>query len=510
MVRPALPSQFVGTAGYVFSKDLYNKFHVAPTKIDVGNLTGVIVREVELWNAYLVSKVCQAVGKGGMDGIDVDVEETGFTIGALQSRTFTLTIQMDGPPVIDAHLTMDFGSEVLITVVIIGRRIVAWVWPVQAPMRETLEWFSDVIASRSGKEQRARLRNSPRQAFTINAFARFADEATSIETAIYGWQARSWALPLWAEKIRVTTALPVGTTGVDVDTRFSDFRPTGLVMLWQSPEVNETLQLSDVTSSRLAFVLPTTVAFTGPVYALPVRTVRMLGNAKRYDYLADASRFECNFLVIDNVEFAGDPSPVQYKELDVLLDRIIVEGDFLVREIDRPMNVIDYHVGTATIDVPRAYSTSTYEMRWQVDSPEEAWAMRKWFHRRAGRVVPFWAPTWRTDLSLVDTVGAAEKSFRIRDVSFSRLLYGTPVRKHLFVELVDGSQHFFEILGAVTGAPGEDIITIDGFFGQVVPPENVRRMSWLSLFRLDADTVEFSWDEVGHFTVAVPIKEIER
>lgn len=507
--RPSIPAHLAGVRTYSFADDLYDKFYLNPTKIDVGNLTGTITREVELWNAYRVPKVCQAVGKDGMDGIDVDVEETGFTLGALQSRTFNLTIQMDGPPIIEGHLDLDFGSAVVLTVVVVGRRIVAWVWLPKSPQNELLEWLTDIIEARDGSEQRARLRNAPRQSWEVSVLARTPAECAAIETALYGWQGRSWAMPVWPEQVEMQGPLATGATGVNVDTTRADHRPAGLVMLWQSPQVNETLQVSGVSSGRLDFVLPTSVAFgPGPILVMPVRTTRIVGAARRDDHVSGPAEFGARFLVVDNVEFVGDPAPVQYKGYDVLLDPLLAEGDMVQRQIERPMTVLDYGVGTCTIDAPRTYSTAGYEMRWRLRTQAEVWAMRKWLHRRAGRVAPFWMPSWRGDLELMATVGAAEKSIRVRDVSFSRLLYGCPVRRHIMVELTDGAQFFFEVLGAVTGNPGEDVLTIDGFIGRVTTPADVRRISWLSLHRLNTDAVQLQHDRAGVARLAVPVKEI--
>ena len=502
----AYSGDFVGGSpiDYVFGH-----IYLTPTYIDVGNLTGAIERTLTLWNAHFTRKTCREVRVGGMEGITVTPDYTTFSLAGLESLIFTITFEMDGAPVINAEMGFDFGSEEVHTATFVGRRIVAWVWLPKSPQNELLEWLTDIIEARDGSEQRARLRNAPRQSWEVTVLARTPMESAAIETALYGWQGRSWAMPVWPEQVEMQGPLAVGATGVNVDTTRADHRPAGLVMLWQSPQVNETLQVSGVSSGRLDFVLPTSVAFgPGPILVMPVRTTRIVGAARRDDHVSGPAEFGARFLVVDNVEFVGDPAPVQYKGYDVLLDPLLAEGDMVQRQIERPMTVLDYGVGTCTIDAPRTYSTAGYEMRWRLRTQAEVWAMRKWLHRRAGRVAPFWMPSWRGDLELMATVGAAEKSIRVRDVSFSRLLYGCPVRRHIMVELTDGAQFFFEVLGAVTGNPGEDVLTIDGFIGRVTTPADVRRISWLSLHRLNADAVQLQHDRAGVARLAVPVKEI--
>ncbi len=65
-----------------------------------------------------------------------------------------------------------------------------------------------------------------------------------------------------------------------------------------------------------------------------------------------------------------------------------------------------------------------------------------------------------------------------------------------------------EIMGAVVGNPGEDVFTLDAALGRVVTPEDVRRISWLSLHRLNTDAVQLQHDRAGVARLAVPVKEI--
>lgn len=503
--RPALPAQLGGVATYTFANDLYNRVYLSPSNIDVGNLTGTISRDIEIWNAFLVPETCTAFIAETLDGITFNAA-TGFVLAPLGSRTIRATFLMDGPPIISGRLRMQFGA-LEVSVSFAGRRIVAWVWRPDAPMTETLEWLTEIIESRDGSEQRRRLRNAPRQGFDVQVTAP-ESVAQVMDTAVYGWQARSWAMPMWAEQAVVATPLAAGATSVAVDATASDYRAGGLAMLWQSETVNEVLQVQAVAAGLVTFALPTTVAFTARTVLMPVRTARMTGPARRDDNAAGHAKFSASFIVTDNADLPGAAAPVQYAGYDVLLDALYTQGGVVRRDIDRPVEAIDFGKGIWTVDSPRDYSTAAYEMRWRLRNGAASWALRGWLHRRAGRLLPFWMPTWRGDLQLLATVGPNDATIRVADTGYARLLQGAPVRAHLMVELTDGTRLYRAVQAAATGSAGEELLTLATPFGREVAPAAVRRICWLVLCRLNADRISVEWRRAGVAWAVAPVKEV--
>lgn len=509
-----LPRTLSGLRAPGVRDDLFDRMYIYPTSIDVGNLTGIVTRDISIWNTFERTAVCVDVERIGMDGISTTFNYSGFSIGGLSGVLEHVVFAMDGPPMIAASLIFHFTigtEERSVRAFFAGRRIVAWVWRPQTPMREGLEWVTSILEGRDGSEQRIRLRNCPRQSWELDFQISGMAALQTLEVALYGWQSRSWAVPNWAEATILQGPIAAGTLSLSFDTTTSDYREDGLIMLWTSDTVNEVLQISEVAANGISLYLPVAVNFpAGPVLAMPIRIARMVEPARRTDNVTGDSSFSCQFLVTDNSASEGAPSEVQYQNMDVLLDPQLSPDTTVKREISRHGNKLDYTTGLWTVDSHLPYSSATSEMRWERKTRASAWALRQWLHRRAGRLTPFWMPTWREDLTLVATVPQASSTIRVRDTGYSRLLLGNIMRKHIMIELKDGSRYFREILGAATGDAGEEVVTINAALGVVVAPSDVKRISWLVLHRLDADAVVLLRQSAQRLSVAVPIKEIEQ
>lgn len=496
---------------------IFGHLYVSPLSFDVGNLTGATEYTLDIWNANLDDAVCTDVIRTGMEGISVGLDYDGFTLAGLVSLSVPVTFMMDGSPIIDGTLILVFlvgETEMSAQVTFAGRRIVAWQWLPMSTSRpvltERLEWLTEILTSRTRKEQRRMLRDAPRQSFAFASRLRTDAEAARLETALYGWHGRSWAMPVWAEQVAVDGPLAAGQTGVDVDTTRGDFRQGSMAMLWQSDAVNEVIILSGVMDTRLSFQLPTTVDFAaGRILVMPVRTARIVDTPRRGDHVQGGATFSARFLVSDNTELTSSASAVQYNGEDVLLDALYGEGGMVARDISRPMDVLDWQTGGVWYGDPSGFSASAWNMRWIMKTRDAVWQFRLWLHRRAGRVRPFWMPSWRdADLTLLATVGSTADTMRVADTAYTRLLAGSPTRRHIMVEMNDGTRYLRGIVGGTAGSAGEEILQLSSPFGADVAPASVRRICWLARCRLNADAVEIGWLRAGVATCTVPITEI--
>ena len=105
--------------------DFYNRIHISPASLELGNVASEQVSTINLWNAYLTPKILQNI-----DGVEEGLNVSGqpnppFTFAALQERAWNVSILPDGPSTLDALLTWQFGTEQA-QLRITGTRIVAF------------------------------------------------------------------------------------------------------------------------------------------------------------------------------------------------------------------------------------------------------------------------------------------------------------------------------------------------------------------------------------------------
>ena len=144
----ALPA--AGALAPNFGADWYDRIHVIPGRLALGNVISNLTRQIEVWNAWgsarMLSSVAASGTTGGITLAGQPAPPLGF--GPLQSRLYTLTVSTAGDPVIDAGYAFDFGAErPLLSVT--GRRIVVWSFRPDwsAGVTERLTWLTDVLAA---------------------------------------------------------------------------------------------------------------------------------------------------------------------------------------------------------------------------------------------------------------------------------------------------------------------------------------------------------------------------
>src|SRR3546814_15170582 len=105
---PAAVPKVVGAVAAVsYFDDFYNRIHIAPSRIDLGNLISVQTRNVVVWNAWLDQPrsltALDFVAAGGITATGEGALPLAFA--PLQQRTWSIAVGTEGPAVLDATLS---------------------------------------------------------------------------------------------------------------------------------------------------------------------------------------------------------------------------------------------------------------------------------------------------------------------------------------------------------------------------------------------------------------------
>src|SRR5574338_82295 len=91
----------VGAIAHSFERDWYNRVHIIPARIDLGNLFQDQLRTIDVWNAHFVSRTLSSILETGTDGLTLTrpggapTEPAAY--GALILLTYSLSISQQGP-----------------------------------------------------------------------------------------------------------------------------------------------------------------------------------------------------------------------------------------------------------------------------------------------------------------------------------------------------------------------------------------------------------------------------
>lgn len=496
-----LPGEFVST----FFNDWYNRIHFVPSLLEMGNLLSNQTRDIVVWNAYFVSKPIEGFAIAGGDGINViPPGEPPFNAAPLGRYTYVVEVSTQGPPTIGSTFTwLVDGIEYRVNVT--GRRVTTWSFkPNWAnPVDETLEWMTAIEASQDRTEQRTEQRDAPRR--VIEYSAQIKNNDTSLfESAMFGWADRMFALPLWMEPSNLTTAIEVGDTALAIATADRSYEANGLVMLYASASAYEAVEIESVADGLVTLKKGVEANWPVGTRVFPVMVARLDGAAN--------ARYIGEDKLEVPVRFVGSPAETPTR-LPAVAPALLYKG---VEVYTQGTNWIagmdvsfqpDYDLHDNQFGVfsprPRAgWPTIVKAHEWLSKTRVEATTLRAFFARRKGRLVPVWMPTGTADFKLLADVVQTDIALTVADNDYALLIAGHPARKHVIIQLRGGTNIIREIDTVAPQGDGTAQLRLMSAVGTNFTVKQVRRISYLGLYRLAGDAVTIS-----HKTTAASVTQ---
>lgn len=482
-----------------FVDDFYNRIIIDPTFINTGNLVSEQFYEISVFNGYFANKTLENIQVQTLDGLQLVGGTPPTVYGPLQTLNYQITISTDGPPSIDGNLLFDFeGTSDDITIHVTGSRIVMLPYQAALPWQEIYEWKTDVLTSNSGYEQRIRLRKNARH--TLRGYYPIPRGAVRAAfNRAYGWVQRPWAVAMWSD-IQYVGAINNGATSIICDTTKYDFRSNSLVCVWESHELNQVIEVTDVFAGSISLTRVMSGSFRR-AYLMPVRIGIPKGGIRR---LTDGSNTSLGieYEFKDNTDL-NPTAPTQFLGYDIYYDVTLMSSSELDEKIICRQDVVDFETGLVDYYPPWRYNRRARDAYFLNEDSEATWIFKKWLHRRAGRLRPYWLPTFENNLLLVaqGNVGSTLQcsSDDYRSMAADRL--------HLAIELTDGTWYPRTVTGS--SIVNSSVINVGIDTPLNVDASRIRQICYLGLHRLDTDRVELDWIGGGVNAASIRILELK-
>ena len=298
--------------------DWFDLWIVQPGSLALGNILTTQVRTLELLNNFRSEfRDWEAFVNNAGAGIDAtNLPGLPLTFAPLSSFLLNIQVSTAGPPSISGTLDFDIDLDPpnILVVPVTGNRITLFQYRPQSPIKETLEFKTDIIELNDGTEQRINVREAPRQNFKF--LVRTDDDRTrdSINAVLFDWQARVFGVPVWHESKALDAPLAVNDTTVQVDTAFADFRAGGLAMIYDNNFRAETLEILTVNPTNLELDVGVTIAFDAVnTIVIPVRTALTKPQLSNKRFAIGPSDFSVEFTTLDNVDLADSSAFATYQ-----------------------------------------------------------------------------------------------------------------------------------------------------------------------------------------------------
>ena len=483
----------VGAPQAMFGDDFFDRIHVAPQVLNLGNVSSVQQRAVRVWNAYRARALTltDAALAGGEGIVLTAPGMPPLPFAPLSERTWQIAVSTDGPPVIAATLAFQFDGFAQIPVVITGQRIVAWAFVPDwsRGVLERLEWKTDILTSPTQVEQRRGLRSTPRRSFEATMIVD-GRERVLLDLAVFGWGGRTWALPIWPDGQWLAQDHAVGVRVIACDPALRDFRVGGLVQLRGKTAFDvEVAEVGAIGAASITLRHPTTKAWPRGTRLYPVRTARLAEPPKVTRLSDQAASVSARFDVVEACDWPVIADAPWYRGYPVLAQRPD-ETERLSNGWQRALLRLDNEFGRPFVMDPADWAAVSQAHHWRMHGRAERADVRSWLYTLRGRHVAVWRPTHADDLTLVATVAGTATALDVANVGLARFAGLRPGRRDVRIELRGGDAFHRRITAAVALDDDIERLTIDAALGVDIHPRDIQRISFLVLSRGDSDEAE--------------------
>lgn len=361
-------------------------------------------------------------------------------------------------------------------------------WPFFPNWREAvsveLSHRTDIITSRSGREQRRSLRSAPRKSLsytlTVNE-KRFR----AFNRAMAKWQNRPVVMGDPTRSVGVTMVAGQSSTTVYP------------VPAWLAEGVNVVLgdqQMLAVESigplGEIAFRTPAEVDGDTLRPALTGQLAASLSGEQPSDGVMEVS---VQFDVTPGSEAANDGAP----EMDVLNGREVFSRRFNWANgqdvtYSWPTETLDFGFGRTAITRPVQFGTATRKATFVQQGADDMVALEQFYQRQKGQRGEFYMPTGNDDLPLGRAVAAGTNTVVIGGRETFDAYEGDTVHRAIGVYLRDGRRIYRGIVDMYLDA-GDTVLVCDRSFLVGFAAVDVSRVSWLTVSRLASDQFTQEW-----------------
>lgn len=497
-----------------FFEDYYNRIHIIPMFVDFGAVASLTSRPVVIWNAYFRTVNLTGIEVFNGDDLSVEGETLPADFLALGWKTYQIIAFEAGTVTINASISFEFDAPETVTISASGIR--AKVAPIEPNWQQSLtlsySFKTDMVETRSGKEQRRALRQTPRKTLEFTGNPRGAT-LREFEQVMASWQNNVVIMPEYPRYAELASEMAIGANEITLTETAPDWVVEDALVVLSYDGRYDTRNVQEVDG--------TTVVFTGVGYeAWPVGTKIHPGLSCRFSESVTGSLLTNT---VSSIRATFDVTPVSEPSVSVPAAPETFNGRELVMvkpnwgsvptvDFKAIRDIVDFDRGKTEVFTPVAFQsrvmTFTYLGR-DFDTAEKA---LQFFCRMLGQAREFYMPTWEQDIIIKGTTASGSTHIRVSGTSFATAYGDSTVYKALTVFLWDGTiyHRVVDDIYAVDDLIGQDsIISVTEAFPELLDSDNVRMISWLPVWRHASDTLTVEWktNSVAQYQMAMKMLE---
>lgn len=502
-----------GAYQFSYFDDYYNRVWMIPSIADFGPLTATTSIGVYMWNAHFRTTTLIEVASPPDPSLSLAGITMPLAIRPLQTIPVSVWAMQDGDPTINGTFSFTFSPFEIANLQVTGIRARLWEFPPNwiDPLEVTLEYRSEIITSRSGREQRRGLRQRPRKELAFNALASEADFRAFIRHMSH-WQARPFLMPEFYRVARLNESLEEGVSLAEFQT-VPDWLEVDKVVAIRH---GKKFMIRTVTG-----ISGTSVTFNAGASGHWPKGCRVYPTISGHLSPRIQGRQHSNNAISIDVRFSSDPglekwpevppSPRNYRQRELWLKKPNW-ASAPTPEFVSSLDTLDYGIGRIDSFVPWEFNDRYQKAEYVGFTAVQVEEVIQFYRRNFAQVGEFFMPTYTEDLVIKTEAPLGSSNLRIAGTETAADYANGKVYRDLIVFMKSGAWMPRRILNIyrIDDADGSDtIIQIDGPWEIAIRPERVRQICWLPLCRLASDSLTIQWltDETAQIGMAIKTLE---
>lgn len=372
-------------------------------------------------------------------------------------------------------------------------------WPFppnwSSPVVDTIEYMTEVLVSRNGKEQRIAYREVPRRSREFSILESTADFRTFF-AQMAAFQGDVYVIPDVVRSVNVTAGLAGGTADdtITVDAA-ADWLVAGYPVVLSYNKTYGLYLIDSVDSVGTGITFTTAEQEVWPAGTrvhpglVSYLTDALSTNERTNNTIEAGLRFDV--IPLSEPDVTLQAAAVTFNDREVFLTKPNWKNqpqmDFIW-----PNETVDYSYGAIARFNPMNFSTRMSQWTYTSMSRAEAVAFEHFFRRHYGQQREFYLPTWEDNLPPVQALTTAGTTLEVSGTEVYEAFGNSTVYKALVVVLNDGT-YIYRLVDSIIENSGNSQVIVTAAWGQDVALEDIRMVSWMPICRFASDGLTTKW-----------------
>lgn len=388
----------------------------------------------------------------------------------------------------------------------------AFVWSFlpnwSSPFRVAREYRTTVWQSRSAREQRRALRQTPRRTFNFNAVFT-GTTRREFRGLMAKAQNKPIVMPDWSR--RTTLAANAAETAISFTvTAVPGWLVGGrAIFLFDGKNRPTVAYVSTVVGTTVTITSPLTSAWVAGSDVLP-GPVGFIAAETRIGAATDSvTTSSLQFAVEATSEPAESPAAASttFNGREVCLLPVNWR-DGLDITLAWAAEQVDFGHGATEYSFPVDFQSGTRRALFTAGSRAEAAVLDDFFDRMKGQRGEFYLPSGEDDMTPAAALTSGTATLTVEGTDTALDYDGSTVHGAICVTLNDGTNLYRTVTDIVTNS-GNSVLTLGSNWTTTIPVASVARISWMPVCRFASDTLVVEWvtDSVAEADLAMRFLE---